>query len=214
MGVGTSGMKDTQLSHDRQDMPRSGSASGLDDMPDHDLIKHIANGEQAAFSVIVYRYTDRYLAMAERVLSDREEAKDAVQDAFIKLWEKAHSFNAEKAKFSTWFYRIVLNRCLDKKRKKRPVSLPENFEIKDESQNQEEKLDESQAAIKVREQLDGLPETQKTAILLCYFEGLSNKEAAEILDLNIKALESLLSRGRKTLAQKLAPHAKELLNPL
>ena len=104
--------------------------------------------------------------------------------------------------------------AVDKKRKKRPVSLPENFEIKDQSQNQEEKLDENQAAIKVREQLDGLPETQKTAILLCYFEGLSNKEAAEILDLNIKALESLLSRGRKTLAQKLAPHAKELLNPL
>jgi RNA polymerase sigma-70 factor (ECF subfamily) len=208
--VGQGGMKDTQLSHDEQDM----LGSRLNDLPDHDLIKHIALGHSASFAIIVFRYTDRYLAMAQRVLGDREEAKDAIQDAFIKLWEKAQSFDPNKAKFSTWFYRIVLNQCLDKKRKKRPISLPENFDIKDESINQEQQADETQTAATVKAQLDRLPDKQKTAIILCYFEGLSNKEAAEVLDLNIKALESLLSRGRKTLAQTLAPHVKELLNPL
>ena len=202
-------MKATQLGRGRHDM----HGDGLEALPDTDLIKYIANGEQAAFSIIVYRYTDRYLAMAERVLNDREEAKDAIQEAFIKLWEKAGSFNSDKAKFSTWFYRIVLNQCLDKKRKKKPISLPENFDVKDDSQNQEERTHEEQIATKVRDQLNGLPKNQKIAIMLCYFEGLSNKEAAEILDLNIKALESLLSRGRKTLALKLTPSAKELLKP-
>lgn len=199
-------MQNTQLSH--------GAQSGLSDLPDERLIEHVAKGEQAAFSVIVYRYTDRYLAMAERVLRDREEAKDALQDSFIKLWEKAHSFNAEKAKFSTWFYRIVLNRCLDKKRKKKPTSLPENFDLADDSPDQEQKADEEQVATKVSTHLHDLPEKQKAAIMLCYFEGLTNKEAAEVLDLNIKALESLLTRGRKTLAQRLASSADELLNPL
>ena len=204
--MGQGGMQNTQLSH--------GAQSGLSDLPDERLIEHVAKGEQAAFSVIVYRYTDRYLAMAERVLRDREEAKDALQDSFIKLWEKAHSFNAEKAKFSTWFYRIVLNRCLDKKRKKKPTSLPENFDLADDSPDQEQKADEEQVATKVSTHLHDLPEKQKAAIMLCYFEGLTNKEAAEVLDLNIKALESLLTRGRKTLAQRLASSADELLNPL
>ena len=208
--VGQGGTSTTQLGHDEQDLP----AHELNDLPDNVLIELIVSGKQAAFSAIVYRYTDRYLALAERVLYDRAEAEDTVQEAFMRLWKNAHTFNADKAKFSTWFYRIVLNRCLDKKRKKKPIALPENYDVKDESLNQEEKMNEGQRSRLIREQLDGLPENQKNAIILCYFEEMSNKEAAIVLELNIKALESLLTRGRKTLAQKLANSSEQLLRPL
>lgn len=183
---------------------------GLAGAPDHELAARVGDGQHAAFSVLVYRHTDRYLALAERVMGSRAEAEDAVQDSFMKLWTHAAGFDPCKAKFSTWFYRIVLNRCLDKKRVKKPVALPEGYDVVDDSDSPSDHMEGKQSSKLVQVHLMELPDRQRTAITLCYFDGLSNKEAAEILDVSVKALESLLIRGRRALAANLACEADKL----
>ncbi len=199
--------------------PNDGGAAevdGLNALSDASLVARIARGQHAAYSVLVMRHANRYVAVAEKVLYQRQEAEDAVQDAFVKLWQKADQFEPETAKFSTWFYRIVVNQCLDRKRKKTADALPEDYDIKDDSNGPEENLVEDQRAQQMQQAMDLLPERQKTAIVLCYYEGMSNKEAADVLEVNIKALESLLTRGRKGLKENLdkclGMTAKDMLN--
>lgn len=187
---------------------------GLLAEPDHILAGLVGEGNQAAYSVLVTRHVDRHVGFAERVLGGRAEAEDAVQEAFVKLWVNAARYDRSKAKFTTWFYRIVLNQCLDQKRKKKPDALPERFDVADERDGPDGELHDLQRRRRVRTALASLPGQQSAAITLCYFEGLTNREAADILDLNIKALESLLLRGRKKLAALLAEEAAELLGSL
>lgn len=184
---------------------------GLLAEPDHVLAGLVGEGNRAAYSVLMTRHVDRHVAFAERVLGGRLEAEDAIQEAFIKLWKNAARYDQRKAKFTTWFYRIVLNQCLDQKRRKRPDALPEGFDVVDERDGPEVELQGAQRNQRVRTALASLSDSQGAAITLCYFEGLTNREAADILDLNIKALESLLTRGRKKLAILLADEAAELM---
>lgn len=175
------------------------AASQLQDLSDEILAARIAEGSEGAFQVLMTRHVNMHLAFAERLMGNRVEAEDIVQDAFAKLWLNADKFDADKSKFTTWFYRVVMNRCLDVKRKKKPVALPENFEKADDKANVERDFEKSQQGKVIQKALEEIPERQRAAIVLCYFEELSNKEAAEVLGLNIKALESLLTRGRKNL---------------
>ena len=148
--------------------PESGveTVGGLGELTDCVLVQKVANGEQAAYSVLVLRHSNRHLMVARRILSDQHEAEDALQDAFVSLWKNASRFDPEKAKFSTWFYRIVTNQCLDRKRKKKPGALPEGFDVVDESDGPQEQLAEDQRGKTVKEALNKLPDRQKVAITL------------------------------------------------
>lgn len=190
------------------------ASHGLLAEPDHILAGLVGEGNQAAYSVLVTRHVDRHVGFAERVLGGRAEAEDAVQEAFVKLWVNAGRYDQSKAKFTTWFYRIVLNQCLDQKRKKRPDALPERFDVADERDGPDGELHDVQRGRRIQVALASLPGQQSAAITLCYFDGLTNREAADILELNIKALESLLTRGRKKLAELLAEEVAELLGSL
>ncbi len=185
---------------------------GLNAEPDHKLVARIAKGDRAAFAVMVDRHTNRYLALAHRVLGRRDEAEDAVQEAFVKFWKNAHRYERGKARFTTWFYRIVVNQCLDKKRQRRLLTLPEYYDAVDEGPGPDEAYREKQLAEYVNDALKQLPERQRLAIILCYHEGLTNKEAADLLEVNIKALESLLTRGRRGLETSLGEMGKTLLD--
>ena len=85
---------------------------------DEDLCRRIAQQDRGAFELLVERYQERAYRIAWSVVRDREDAKDCSQEAFIRLLESAGSF-AGQAKFSTWFYRILVNCCLDHQRKRR-----------------------------------------------------------------------------------------------
>lgn len=173
------------------------------EVPDEELVARVAAGDRTAYALLVERHADRQLGFACRVLSNREAAEDVVQEAFLKLWTHAGRFNPAAAKFTTWFYRVVMNRCLDVKRRKRPVALPEDYDAIDDAPVSDEALAAKQRAEAVRKGLDGLPERQRVAVSLFYFEGLRAREAAEVMEVGIKAFESLLVRARKQLAKDL-----------
>lgn len=161
------------------------------------------NGD--AYSEIVRRHTDRYYALSYRMLSEREGAEDVVQDSFLMLWNSPEKWDASKnAKFTTWFYRVVVNACLDQKKRVIYTVPEDDFELESPGRSQEEASELKNTKNKVEALIQELPESQQTALALCFYEGLSNKEAASVMDLSVKAVESLLMRAKGSLRAKLS----------
>lgn len=180
-------------------------------MTDEELVEAVASGDKEAYGRLVRKYAGQFRVVAFRLLGDMSLAEDMVQDAFIKLWTNAHGFNAGKAKFSTWFYRVVVNKCLDEKRKKRPLSLPEDYDAVDEGEATDSALERQGGHKVLKGALNSLSERQRLALTLSYLDQLSNQEAADIMELKLKAYESLLLRARANLRKLLASQKQELL---
>ena|SRR5688572_17420602 len=179
-------------------------AAGWADKEDHELLALIQDGNGQAFAVLVERHTQRFYRLAYRYLQNKEAAEDVVQDAFIKLWENPSLWQSQRSsKFTTWFYRIVVNLCLDLCKKKKPVPLEDESSLIDEREPVDEimiRLQEQQA---LEKEIAALPERQRTALNLCFDEGLSNQEAADVMGLNLKALQSLIMRAKTTLKERM-----------
>ena len=155
--------------------------------------------------MLVTRHSGRIFVLARRMLGSDAEAEDVVQDTFLKLWTHAARWKPGTAKIETWLYRVGLNACYDRLRKKRPVPLDEALELPDAAPRLDQGLDAPALAAAVAAALAQLPERQRAAILLCHHEERGNIEAAEILGLSVEAVESLLARGRRNLKARLAP---------
>jgi RNA polymerase sigma-70 factor, ECF subfamily len=174
---------------------------------DESLVRQAQEGNRKAFVELVTRHSKRFYDIAYRVLFNRADAEDVVQEAFLKLWEGRVSWNQGKgANFTTWFYKVVVNLCLDHNRKKTPIPLPEDMDLADIQHEQEPEAHERQKQALLDRLIQGLPERQRLALNLCFYEGLSNKEAAEIIGVNLKALQSLIMRAKMTLKEKVNSH--------
>ncbi len=168
---------------------------------DPELIIRIQRGDHAAFGVLVQRHTDRFFRFAWRMLGNESDAEDVVQDAFVKFWENPHTWDAGKnVQFTTWFTRIIHNRCIDFLRRKKPITGTDvlDFRATDETAA-DDTIDKKEVQIVLEAGIHNLPERQKSALTLCFYEGLSNKEAASVMGIGVKALESLIMRAKKAL---------------
>lgn len=178
---------------------------------DESLMTSICAGDHRAFATLVERHNKMFFSAAYRVCGNPIEAEDIVQDAFLKLWAKPQAFDASRGvKFTTWFYRVVSNVAIDAARKKKPQVGTDIVDLMaDQSAAADDMIvmDEQQRALE--EAIQELPERQKMALNLCFYEGLSNKEAAEILGVGVKAVESLLMRAKKALKDKFAYEGQE-----
>lgn len=191
-------------------MMRHQSVAADDIITDEKLVARVATGDRHAFAMLVMRHADRFLALAERLLGDRAEAEDALQDAFAKLWTRADGFDPGRARFSTWFYRVVANAATDRLRRRRGTqSLPDGWDQADGRPAADQTLADGQRALRVAAAVAALPERQRLALTLSYYEGLNNREAASIMELSVKALESLLVRARRQLRGDLAPEIEQ-----
>jgi RNA polymerase sigma-70 factor (ECF subfamily) len=172
---------------------------------DESLLVHVQHGNQQAFATLVNRHVKKFHAAAYRMCGDVQESEDIVQEAFLKLWNKPQMWDSSRgAKFSTWFYRIVTNLSIDRMRRKKSVAVGEVINVfADTRDSQEEGLYKQQKQAALEGAIQSLPERQKAALNLCFYEGLSNREAAEILNVSVKALESLLVRARTALKDEL-----------
>jgi RNA polymerase sigma-70 factor (ECF subfamily) len=172
--------------------------------PDDQLLALIQEGNQAAFATLVERHNERFYRLAFRYLQNREGAEDVVQDAFVKLWENPHLWQVGRnAKFTTWFYRIVVNLCLDVRKKKKPEPLQDDSQVIDEGETVDESMMRAQQQEILEREIAALPERQRTALNLCFSEDLSNQEAAEVMGLKLKAFQSLIMRAKTTLKERM-----------
>jgi RNA polymerase sigma-70 factor (ECF subfamily) len=174
------------------------------DKDDQELLALIQGGSHQAFAELVQRHTERFYRLAYRYVQSRETAEDLVQDAFLGLWENPASWRPDRnSKFTTWFYRIVVNLCLDWQKKKRPMPLDENLPLADEREPTDEAMIRIQEQKLLEKEIAALPERQRTALNLCFDEGLTNQEAAESMGVNLKALQSLIMRAKATLKKRM-----------
>lgn len=178
--------------------------------PDVQLMLRVVTGDSSAFEELVARYQDRLLGFFFHLVRDRTQAEDMVQEVFMRVWRARERYTA-RARFSTWLFRIAHNYASNQKRglarrKEIPLANPNgsNHEIRPEEQILAEKsalmptrlIDSKETQDVVREALDSLNERQKTAVLLHKFEGMSYQDIGDIMDLNVVAVKSLLSRAR------------------
>jgi RNA polymerase sigma-70 factor, ECF subfamily len=166
---------------------------------DAELLQAIAGGDRAAFDRLSRRHLDRAYGVALRMTGSRADAQDVVQDVFLRLWQRPDAWRPGQAQFSTWLYRVVVNRCLDLKRRPKGTDLDSVEEPQDPDANAEDSLLEAERNRALDGAVNQLPERQKAAIVLTYTAGLRNAEAASAMDISVKAFEALLVRAKREL---------------
>lgn len=173
---------------------------------DEALIERFAAGDQSAARALTVRLSPRVLGLATRMLRDTAEAEDVTQEAMMRLWKMAADWRPGEAKPSTWLHRVATNLCIDRLRKRRRAGPPleDVAEPQDPAPTADARLIAADRASAVTEALNALPDRQQTAIRLRHFEDLSNPDIAAALDVSVEAVESLLSRARRSLAARLA----------
>ncbi len=193
----------SRLSAREADRPERDHLAAVVDA-DEDLVRRMGQGDPAAIQAMVARKLPRMLALAQRMLGDAVEAEDVAQEAMLRAWKQAPRWTPGKAKFDTWLHRVALNLCYDRLRRRREIPTEISPERPDEGPSPDRGVMAAQLGAQVDRALAALPDRQREAIVLCHYQELTNIEAAGLMSVSIEALESLLSRGRRTLRQTLA----------
>lgn len=177
------------------------------------LVKLARKGDQIAFAELVDLYKDRLFHLAYRMLFNRHEAEDIVQETFLRVYKNWHRYD-EKQKFSTWIYRIATNLCIDRLRKRKP-----SYYLDAEMNNQDgldgytlipgdERTPETEYLLSETQQIihqaiEGLPAKYKSVIVLRYLQELSLQEIGDVLDMPVTTVKTRVHRGREFLRKKL-----------
>jgi len=180
-------------------MPASETVSERDDA----LMACLAARDAAALRTVISLYGEKAHRIAWRMLGDATEAEDVAQEAILKLWQQADGWCAGGQGIGPWLARVTTNLCIDRMRRIRPLTGEDLPERADEAPSADEQFDEARIRALTQAALHALPDRQRAAIVLTYWQECSNQEAAETLDMNIKAFESLLLRARKALRKAL-----------
>lgn len=179
-------------------------------MTDEELMRAICKGDQSAYQAVVREHLKPISHYAYRLLGNQKDTEDIAQEVFLKLWVNAATWKPEKSKLTTWLHRITHNLCVDYLRKHSRVQTQDNFEehlVDSAEETNDNNADFTQQDLnrdseKIRlldSALNQLPENQRSAIMLCTVQNFSNKEAAVIMDVSVKALESIIARAKRSL---------------
>jgi len=172
--------------------------------PDEELLRRVGQGDPAAIQAMVGRKLPRMLALAYRMLGDAVEAEDVAQEAMLRAWKQAPRWRPGQARFDTWLHRVGLNLCYDRLRRRREVPTAMPPDRPDPGPAPDRGLLAAELGARVHRALQALPQRQREAVVLCHYQELTNIEAAGLMEVSVEALESLLSRGRRTLRLSLA----------
>jgi RNA polymerase sigma-70 factor (ECF subfamily) len=179
------------------------------DLSDDELMRRAGNGDRVAFGTLVERHLPRVCAIAVRLLASPAESDDIGQEAFLRCWQKAPGWEPSDggsgtARFTTWLHRIVINLCIDRRRRATPLALDDAPDLPDGAPDALDGLESKESVQRVRAAIGDLPGRQRAALVLCYYEGMSNGEAAEVLEMSVGGVESLLVRARRNLRKSLS----------
>lgn len=177
-----------------------------DDASDLVLMGRVAKGDEAAYRLLSRRHVPAMLGLARRILGNAADAEDVAQEAMLRVWTHAPRWQPLAA-FRTWLTRIVVNLCLDRKRKAQWVDLDTVGEIADPAPDAGETAERNERDRLVDQAIGQLPDRQRTAIVLTYGDGMSNAEVAEIMGTTVSAVETLLVRGKQGLRRALGDFA-------
>lgn len=179
---------------------------------DEALVARAGRGDRLAASVLITRHSPRVRSLCRQILKDRAAADDAMQETFLRLWERAARWKPNGAKLETWLYRVASNACLDRHRlAKRDAPEEEAGERIDGAPTPVDRLAAGDRKRAVESALAALPDNQRIAMTLRHYRDLTNIEIAQAMTISVDAVESLLARGRRGLQQALAGAREELM---
>ena len=183
----------------------------MQDASDNELVAAVAGGDEQACGLLMQRHLGRIVALGRRMMGNQADAEEIAQEVFLRVWTHAERWEPGRAQFGTWLHRVAANLCLDRLRRRRGTAdIDEMPDLVSGELAPDARLEADELAARVEEALQQLPERQRAAIVLSYYQELSNSETAEVLDVTIEAVESLLSRGRRQLRKLLATEKQEL----
>nr|WP_260504299.1 RNA polymerase sigma factor SigW [Paenibacillus illinoisensis] len=177
------------------------------------LVKLVLKGDQRAFAEIVELYKDKLFHLAYRMLNNRHEAEDVVQETFLRVFRNMEKYDPNQ-KFSTWIYRIATNLCIDRLRRKKP-SYSLDAELNDQEGSDgysmlpsDDRTPESEALLSetqtlIREAIDSLPAKYKSVMILRYLQDLSLQEISDVTGMPVTTIKTRVHRGRDFLRKKL-----------
>ena len=178
------------------------------------LVDRVRAGDQRAFEQLAAFHFQAAWRVASRVLRNDAEAEDVAQEVLLKVWQNPPDLS-EDSSLKPWILRVASNAAIDRLRKKSPDLLGDSMPEREDSAPQaDDALVAAGAAGHVQGAIDQLPERQRLALLLTYYEGMPNKDAAATLEVSVDALESLLARARRALKATLAGHWEDLLTDI
>ena len=160
--------------------------------------------DQRAFAELTTRYRRKLFATCYRMLGNPEEAEDAVQESFLKLWNYAASWDRKKAKLSTWLYTVTTNTCRDILRKRRAILVEHDDNRISDDDEGPDVVEAKQRARIIKKAIQELPDRQRQALVLSYYQGMSHKEIGDIMDSTPKSIEGLVARARNDLKERLS----------
>ncbi len=177
------------------------------DAEDKAWVQAFVSGDNTAFTKLMRKYKSPLYRFALRHMGDGDDAEDIVQETFIAMHRNLAKFNP-KYKFSTWAFQIAMNKCRDLGRKRKTRSFIQRMtplmETKmtqiQSDENPESAMDEKRTLEAVERAITGLPETLRAPLILCAIENMSQKQAAEILKISPKAVETRIYRARAELS--------------
>jgi RNA polymerase sigma-70 factor (ECF subfamily) len=182
-------------------------------MDDRILMERVREGDEEAFRQIVEKYREPVFRLSFRYVANQQDAEEVTQDVFIRLYRSAPTYTPD-AKLFTYLYRITVNLSLNKIRDrkwKRYISWealknqPGKHPIEDKRGNPEDQMENQERQRLIREAIDALPASQRTAVILKRYNDLSYEEIAQILDCSVSAVEARLHRAKLNLQKKLKP---------
>ena len=201
-------------------MPRTDSSSAGNSGEDADdvrLMQLVARGDTAAFEQLIERHQTLVLGTVARMLGSNSDVEDIAQQVFIRVWKSASRY-VPTAKFTTWLLKITRNLVFNElRRAKRRSHAPlqpdpsgDEIQLKDEgNQPPDASLLEVELQEAIEKAISELPETQRLALVLRRYEELSYEQIAEVLDLSVAAVKSVLFRARTELRARLANYLEE-----
>lgn len=161
-------------------------------------MRRVAGGDREAYASLVDHHLSPIQAYSQRMTGNPASAEDITQEVFLRLWLKAAEFDASKARLTTWLHRMAHNLAIDHLRKRQREAPLEGVEDFESAADQE-----TDDPARVLQALMQLPERQRSALTLTYYQDLSNREVADIMGLGTRAVESLLVRARSALKKLL-----------
>ena len=177
-----------------------------------DIISRCQQGDKDTFRWVVQTYQRMIFSLALKMLCDEEEAKDLVQETFIRVWQSIRNYDPQKT-FSTWIYTIASHLCIDRlKRTSRIVALPEDQitlrHFADDNDSQQ-LLENKEWVSIIRTIAEGLSDKQRLVFTLCQLEGLPSVEVEQITGLDAKQVKSNLYVARQTIRKRLKDYGYE-----
>ena len=177
----------------------------LSELSDSDLAGHVQNGDHPAFSELVQRYMRRAFSVAYRLLRQREDAEDLVQETFVNVHQKIHTFDTSRP-FGPWFFRILVNRGINARKSRKIRSTePVPSDARAAGASPAETLERREISEAFGKAFESLTEKQQMIVRLFDLEGFSSAEIGEILDLSDGTVRWHLHQARISLREALAP---------